>query len=103
MIDQITVEVAYALPDKQKIIELQVGQGTTAYEAVMASGIASHFPGIDLENARMGVFGQALGSKGLKPPREYQLQPRDRIEIYRPLTADPKEVRRRRAEKARKP
>ena len=102
MIDQITVEVAYALPDKQKIIELQVGQGTTAYEAAIASGITSHFPDIDLENARMGIFGQALGSKGLKPPREYQLQPRDRIEIYRPLTADPKEVRRRRAEKARK-
>ena len=101
MIDQITVEVAYALPDKQKIIELQIEQGTTAYEAVMASGITSHFPEIDLDNSRMGIFGQALGSKGLKPPREYLMQPRDRIEIYRPLTADPKEVRRRRAEKAK--
>ena len=97
----IVVEVAYALPHQQKIIELQVAEGATAYDAVVASGIASHFPEIDVETAKLGVFGQALGTKGLKPPREYRLQPRDRVEIYRPLTADPKEVRRRRAEKAR--
>ena len=97
----ITVEVAYALPDRQKIIELQVADGTTAIEAVKASGIVELFPDIDLASAKMGIFGQALGTKGLKPPAEYQLQPRDRVEIYRPLTADPKEVRRRRAEKAK--
>ncbi|UTW46537.1 RnfH family protein [bacterium SCSIO 12696] len=97
----ITVEVAYALPERQKIIEFQVEQGTTAVEAVRASGILELFPDIDVDTAKMGVFGQALGTKGLKPAVEYELQPRDRVEIYRPLTADPKEVRRRRAEKMR--
>ncbi|WIO75658.1 RnfH family protein [Porticoccaceae bacterium LTM1] len=97
----ITVEVAYALPDKQKIIEMQVEEGTTARQAVLASGIDNHFPGIDLENARLGIFGQALGTKGLEAAERYQLQPRDRVEIYRPLIADPKEVRRKRAEKAK--
>ena len=49
----------------------------------------------------MGIFGQALGSKGLSPARQYVLQPRDRVEIYRPLIIDPKEVRKQRAENRR--
>lgn len=97
--DLITVEVAYALPDQQKIIELLVEPGTTAYQAAERSGIVKVFPEIDLENAKMGIFGQSLGTKGLKPPREHELQPGDRVEIYRPLIADPKEVRRKRAQK----
>ncbi|MCV6603743.1 MAG: RnfH family protein [Porticoccaceae bacterium] len=97
----ITVEVAYALPERQKIIELQVAEGTTAMEAVLASGIVELFPEIQPDKVKMGIFGQALGTKGLQPAAQYQLQARDRVEIYRPLTADPKEVRRRRAEKAR--
>ncbi len=97
--DLITVEVAYALPDQQKIIELLVEPGTTAFQAAERSGIVKVFPEIDLENAKMGIFGQSLGTKGLKPPREHELQPGDRVEIYRPLIADPKEVRRKRAEK----
>lgn len=97
--DLITVEVAYALPDQQKIIELLVEPGTTAFQAAERSGIVKVFPEIDLETAKMGIFGQALGTKGLKPPREHELQPGDRVEIYRPLIADPKEVRRKRAEK----
>lgn len=101
-IEPITVEVAYALPDRQKIIELLVEPGTTAYVAVCKSKITDIFPEIDLETAKMGIFGQALGTKGLKPPREYELQPGDRVEIYRPLVSDPKEVRRKRAEKAAK-
>jgi putative ubiquitin-RnfH superfamily antitoxin RatB of RatAB toxin-antitoxin module len=100
----ITVEVAYALPNRQQLTELQVPKGTTAYEAVALSGIVEQFPEIDLENAKMGIFGQALGTKGLKPPKEHVLAPKDRVEIYRPLIVDPKEVRKRRAEKAsRKP
>ncbi len=97
--DLITVEVAFALPDKQRIIELLVEPGTTAYQAAERSGIVKVFPEIDLDNAKMGIFGQALGTKGLKPPKEHELQPGDRVEIYRPLTADPKEVRRKRAQK----
>lgn len=97
----ITVEVAYALPHRQQLIELQVPQGTTAFEAVQLSGIVGQFPEIDLESAKMGIFGQALGTKGLKLPKEHVLAMKDRVEIYRPLIVDPKEVRKRRAEKAR--
>ena len=63
------------------------------------SGIVTEFPEIDLAAAKMGIFGKHLGTKGLAGPEEYLVQPRDRIEIYRPLLIDPKEVRRRRAEK----
>jgi putative ubiquitin-RnfH superfamily antitoxin RatB of RatAB toxin-antitoxin module len=97
----ITVEVAYALPQRQKIVALQVPLGTTAMEAVMQSGIADLFPEIDPATAKMGIFGQALGNRGLKAAPEYVLEPMDRVEIYRPLIADPKEVRKRRAEKAK--
>lgn len=90
----IKVEVAYALPDRQKIIELDVNEGTTAYEAVIRSGITELFDGIDVENDPMGIFGKAV------KPREYQLKAGDRVEIYRPLIADPKVVRKARAAKA---
>jgi len=100
-IEPIPVEVAYALPDKQKIISLLVEPGTTAFLAAEKSRIVDHFPELDLESAKMGIFGQALGTKGLKPAKEHVLQPGDRVEIYRPLISDPKEVRRKRAEKAK--
>lgn len=99
--DLIDVEVAYALPKQQKIVALRVEPGTTAFQAVERSGIAKVFAEIDLESAKMGIFGQALGTKGLKPAREHVLQQGDRVEIYRPLICDPKEVRRKRAEKAK--
>ena len=97
----ISVEVVYGLPDKQKLIKLNVAPGTTAYQAVVQSGIVQSFPEIDLANARLGIFSQVLGTKGLPGPDVYPLQSRDRVEIYRPLIADPKEVRRRRAEEAK--
>ena len=100
--NRVNVEVAYALPERQKIISLEVDKGTTALEAVKASGIDREFPEIDLESAKMGIFGQALGTKGLKKAHEHELQEGDRIEIYRPLKSDPKEARRRRAAKAEK-
>ncbi len=100
--DLITVEVAYALPDKQKIVELTVPRGTTARQAVDQSGIETHFPDLDTREAPMGIFGQALGAKGMPPPEEYALEPGDRVEIYRPLIADPKAVRKQRAEKPKK-
>jgi len=105
MVDEkelIIVEVAYALPNRQQLTELKVPYGTTAFEAVKQSGIVEQFPEIDLENAKMGIFGQALGTKGLKLPKEHVLESKDRVEIYRPLIVDPKEVRKRRAEKAKK-
>ena len=98
----IRVEVAYALPEKQRIVALDVAQGTTAYEAVVQSEIASLFDGLDIESAVMGIFGQALGSKGLPTVKDYVLREYDRVEIYRPLIADPKALRKERAEKAKK-
>jgi len=100
-IEMITVEVAYALAHKQKIVELLVAPGTTALQAVERSGLDKDFPDIDYATAKLGLFGQALGTKGLKKAHEHELEAGDRIEIYRPLTADPKEVRRKRAAKAK--
>lgn len=84
------VEVAYALPDKQAIVPLKVAPGTTALEAAQRSGIADRFEGLDLENARLGVFGKVVAP-------DQVLQAGDRVEIYRPLKVDPKEVRKARA------
>jgi uncharacterized protein len=98
--DLIRVEVAYALPHKQKIIALLVEPGTTALDAVKRSKISEHFPGLDISAAKLGIFGQSLGTKGLDVAEKYVLHAGDRVEIYRPLAADPKEARRKRAGKA---
>ena len=97
----ITVEVAYALPEKQTLLSLSVPAGTTALEAVEQSGILKTYPKIDVNSDKMGIFSQVLGTKGLDEPAAYKMRERDRIEIYRPLIADPKEVRHRRAEEAK--
>lgn len=91
----IKVEVCYALPDVQKIIALEVEKGTTPLQAALQSNIASFFPGLDIESSDMGIFGKAIDAKG------YALHEGDRVEIYRPLIADPKEVRKARAAKAK--
>ncbi|MGB2259755.1 MAG: RnfH family protein [Porticoccaceae bacterium] len=101
MTDLINVEVAYALPQKQVLKALAVAPGTTALQAIEHSGILQDFPEIDTNSDSIGVFSQVLGTKGLDEPAVYQLQAMDRVEIYRPLIADPKEVRRRRAEEAK--
>lgn len=97
MVEQgITVEVAYALPERQRIIRLTVPQGTSMLEAVRLSGIAEHFPGLDIDSSAMGIFGKAVPR-----PAERVLTEGERVEIYRPLIADPKEVRKQRAARAR--
>ena len=101
MTDLINVEVAYALPQKQVLKALAVAPGTTALQAIEHSGILQDFPEIDTNSDSIGVFSQVLGTKGLDEPAQYQLQSMDRVEIYRPLIADPKEVRRRRAAEAK--
>ncbi len=98
--DTIHIEVAYALPDRQKLMALQVPRGTTAREAVRLSGMVEHFPQMNVDEDPLGIFGQALGVRGMPPAEEYQLQQGDRVEIYRPLLADPKEARKRRAQEA---
>jgi putative ubiquitin-RnfH superfamily antitoxin RatB of RatAB toxin-antitoxin module len=90
----IAVEVAYALPERQRILALKVPAGTTMLEAAERSGIAGLFEGLDLASAKMGIFGKAVAD-----PRAHVLVNGDRVEIYRPLTADPKEARKARARK----
>lgn len=88
------VEVAYALPTEQKIIALQVDEDCSAYDAVIKSGIVELFPEIDPEKTPMGIFGKVI-----RNPRDVTLKEGQRVEIYRPLIADPKEVRAKRAAK----
>ncbi len=90
MPDKTQIEVAYATPAKQLILECEIDAGTSPRDAVRASGIERHFPEIDLETCDLGVFGKMVAP-------DYELQSGDRIEIYRALIADPKEVRRQRA------
>jgi len=84
------IEVAYATPQKQLILECEVESGITVRDAARQSGIDQHFPEIDLQSCELGVFGKAVTD-------DYELTNGDRIEIYRPLIADPKEIRRQRA------
>jgi len=95
---EIAVEVAYALPERQRIIALKVPAGTTMLDAAERSGIARVFEELDLATARMGIYGKAVAD-----PRMHVLVDGDRVEIYRPLTADPKEARKARARKAAGP
>jgi putative ubiquitin-RnfH superfamily antitoxin RatB of RatAB toxin-antitoxin module len=86
----IRVEVAYALVNEQVIIPLDVEEGTTLEEAIQRSGILEQYPEIDLNKNKVGIF-----SKISK--KDQVLRNMDRVEIYRPLIADPKEVRKQRA------
>lgn len=88
--DFVRVEVVYALPHRQLLLKLRVPRGTTARGAAKLSGIRGQFPEIDLENAPLGIFGKKLKVDAV-------LNEGDRVEIYRPLKADPREVRRHRA------
>ena len=88
--NSIHVEVAYALPDEQSILPLQVPAGTSVFEAARRSGITDKFEGIDLDNAKFGIFGKVVAPTQV-------LNDGERVEIYRPLIADPKEVRKARA------
>lgn len=97
MAQMIRVEVAYATPEKQRIIALDVEEGTTVYQAVEQSGICDVFPEIELVDAKLGIFGKAVRS-----PKEEPLKEADRVEIYRPLIIDPKVARANRAAKAAK-
>jgi len=97
----LTVEVVYARPWQQRLVTLQVEPGTTALQAVERSGLLTEFPEIVLAAARMGIFSRVLDGSLLPTPDRYVLQQGDRVEIYRPLIADPKAARQQRAAKAR--
>lgn len=88
--DTIHVEVVYALSSRQEVVRLELQSGATIKEAIEASGLTGKYPEIDLARNKVGVFAKL--SKLETPLRD-----RDRVEIYRPLIADPKEVRKQRA------
>jgi len=88
--DRHRVEVAYARQDEQRILSVAAGAGLTVKEAIEQSGILRRFPEIDLTANRVGVFGKLV-------QLDQVLEPGDRVEIYRPLIADPKAMRKQRA------
>ena len=90
MPDNIMIEVSYALPKKQIIIPVLVPKDISVKEAIELSGILKKFEEIDLGSNQVGIFGKLT-------TLDKVLRDRDRIEIYRPLIADPKEIRRKRA------
>ncbi|MCW8906994.1 MAG: RnfH family protein [Sedimenticola sp.] len=93
--EQFEVEVAYAKPDEQTVLIVTAEKGMTLLQAIERSGILEQFSEIDPETSRFGIFGKA--AKG-----DAELQPGDRVEIYRPLIADPKEARKKRAAEGKK-
>ena len=90
MAESINVQVVYALASKQAIVSLSLPEGATVKQAVESSGLLAKYPEIDLAKNKVGVFAKL--SKLDTPLRDH-----DRVEIYRPLIADPKEVRKQRA------
>ncbi|GHX12073.1 RnfH family protein [Vibrio cholerae] len=92
--EMIHVEVVYALPHEQRVLKLVVEQSATVEEIIRTSGILQMYPEIDLTVNKVGIFSRnvKLDARG---------RDKDRIEIYRPLLADPKEIRRKRAEQAK--
>ncbi len=89
----IDIEVAYALPDRQELIAIRVPHGTTAQTAVLQSGLPALYPEVDFAALDKGVFSRLLDGKVMPLPQDYQVQAGDRIEVYRPLLLDPKQAR----------
>lgn len=92
----IAIEVVHARADRQTLLRLCVPLGTTLREAALRSGMQRHFPDLDLQASPLGIFGKVVAR-----PEERVLEEGERVEIYRPLIADPKEVRKLRAARAR--
>ncbi|HMW18588.1 MAG TPA: RnfH family protein [Accumulibacter sp.] len=90
MADLLDIEVVYALPDKQALVRLKLPTGTTVRQAIEASGLLPKHPEIDLAKNKTGIFAKLA-------KLDAALRDHDRVEIYRPLIADPKEVRKQRA------
>jgi len=93
----VEIEVVYASVDRQVLLALTVLPGVSLRAAVLASGITQQFPSLDLANCPLGIFGKVIADADVRA-----VKAGDRIEIYRPLLADPMEIRRLRAAKAAK-
>lgn len=92
MASLIDVELVYALPDRQTLLKLSVPEGTTVRGLALGGELAQLYPELDLENLPLGIFGKVVAN-----PEQQVLQAGERVEVYRPLLADPKDVRKRRA------
>jgi putative ubiquitin-RnfH superfamily antitoxin RatB of RatAB toxin-antitoxin module len=92
MASLIDVELVYALPERQTLLKLSVPAGTTARQLVLGGALAEQHPELDLAQAPLGIFGKVLNH-----PEQRVLEAGERVEVYRPLLADPKDVRRQRA------
>lgn len=90
MSEALNIEVCYALADKQELVRLRLPAGANLQQALEASGLLAKYPEIDIKKNKFGVYAKLAK---LDAP----LRDRDRVEIYRPLIADPKEVRKQRA------
>jgi uncharacterized protein len=90
MAEMLNIEVCYALADKQELVRLRLPEGATLGQALEASGLLAKYPEIDTKKNKFGIYAKL--SKVDAPLRDH-----DRVEIYRPLIADPKEVRKQRA------
>lgn len=95
----IRVEVVYALPDQQFLTALSLPEGSTATQALEQSGFKTRFPDVDFTLLGMGIFSRMLDGRGHPLPEDYVMRDGDRLELYRPLTLDPKKARLQRAEK----
>ncbi len=91
-VNLISIEVVYARPDQQLLLQVQVPAGSTIQYAIECSGMMSHFPEIDLAKQKVGVFSKQRELSDV-------IHAGERIEIYRPLTIDPKDARRAKAKK----
>lgn len=94
MTDSISIEVTYALPQRQDVIHLKLSSDSTVQQAIEASGLLQRHSEIDLKKNKVGVYGKLVKLDTL-------LHERDRVEVYRPLIADPKESRKKRAEEGK--
>ncbi|MCW2269622.1 Persistence and stress-resistance antitoxin PasI [compost metagenome] len=94
MPDMLQIEVVYATAEQQWLLAVEVPLGATLREAVRLSGIAEQVPGLDVEACPLGIFGKVVSDAVQQTVAEG-----DRIELYRPLLIDPKEVRKQRADK----
>jgi len=95
MAESIRVEVVYALPQRQEIVPVILAEGATARQAVEASGLLKKYPEIELDGRnKLGIFAKLTKADTV-------LRDRDRVEIYRPLIADPKAVRKKRADEGK--
>jgi putative ubiquitin-RnfH superfamily antitoxin RatB of RatAB toxin-antitoxin module len=90
MADSIQVEVTYARPERQEVIRLKLSSGCTLQQAIEASGLLQKYPEIELTKTKVGIYGKLARLDTV-------LRQQDRVELYRPLIADPKEVRKQRA------